>query len=122
MTRLQFWENFWEIFPFFSSNAAPPALVVRQDPQETFAPYGAGVKTSVVFLEKREVPLAAEGQQLRFDQEVAEEDEDYEVYMARIDDIGYDATGRLNVSEEKAPLPPEVDESIAAFVELSGWD
>ena len=68
-------------------------------PQETFAPYGAGVKTSVIFLEKREKPLTAEGQ-LELGQEIAEADEDYEVYMARIDDIGYDATGRETGADE----------------------
>jgi len=93
-------------------------------PQETFAPYGAGVKTSVVFLEKRERPLAAEGQQLALGQEVTEEveeEKDYPVYMARIDDIGHDATGRLNVSEEDAPFPPDVAESVAEFTRKLGW-
>ena len=65
-------------------------------PQETFAPYGAGVKTSVMFLQKREKPLPAAKQAIaQLDllaaaeeaQETAEED--YDVYMARIDNIGY---------------------------------
>jgi type I restriction enzyme M protein len=89
-------------------------------PQETFAPYGAGVKTSVIFLEKREKPLIAEGQ-LELGQEITEADQDYEVYMARIDDIGYDATGRLSVTEEEAPFPPEVSETVAEFERLIGW-
>jgi type I restriction enzyme M protein len=42
--------------------------------------------------------------------EDAPEAEDYEVFMARIDDIGYDATGRLNVPESEAPEPQEVKE------------
>jgi type I restriction enzyme M protein len=89
-------------------------------PQETFAPYGAGVKTSVGFFEKRDKPLAAEGQ-LELGQEVTEADEDYEVYMARIDDIGYDATGRTTVSEEEQAMPPEVQAVINDFAERIGW-
>jgi type I restriction enzyme M protein len=89
-------------------------------PQETFAPYGAGVKTSVVFLEKREKPLTGEGQ-LELGQEVTEADEEYEVYMARIDDIGYDATGRLTVSEDDAPEPSEVKQTIIDFAKRLGW-
>jgi type I restriction enzyme M protein len=88
-------------------------------PQETFAPYGAGVKASVVFLQKREKPLAPIGQ-LELGQEVTES-EDYEVYMARIDDIGYDATGRLSVSEDEAHEPPEVKETLADFAGRLGW-
>jgi len=78
-------------------------------PQETFAPYGAGVKTSVVFLEKREHPLHqgeedagtwtryeyafdAEGQ-IRANAIVNKGSADYPVYMARMDSIGYDARG-----------------------------
>jgi type I restriction enzyme M protein len=121
-------------------------------PQETFAPYGAGVKTSVVVLEKRAQPLPAtkvlaaprkngrgrrkNSDQLVMDLEVADvpaiaallvepedapPEEDYDVYMARIDDIGYDATGRMSVPEELAPNPPEVSETIVEFENLLGW-
>jgi type I restriction enzyme M protein len=76
-------------------------------PQETFAPYGAGVKTSVVFLEKRAMPLPKEGE-LPLNGNAGVDDEDYAVYMARIDDIGYDLNGRLLVSEDQASEPPEV--------------
>lgn len=89
-------------------------------PQATFAPYGAGVKASIVFLEKREQPLAAEGQ-LELGQEVIEADENYSVYMAQIDDIGYDATGRLTVSEDQSSLPTEVNETIYDFHRSLGW-
>jgi len=89
-------------------------------PQETFAPYGAGVKTSVVFLQKRERPITAQGQ-MELGREIIEADEDYDVYMARIDSIGYDATGRLAVSEEAAPSPPDVSEAVAEFRRLVGW-
>jgi type I restriction enzyme M protein len=48
-------------------------------PQHTFMPFGAGVKASVVVFEKK--PPAWDDAQ------------DYDVYMARVDDIGYDAKG-----------------------------
>ncbi|MBN3879599.1 MULTISPECIES: restriction endonuclease subunit M [unclassified Nostoc] len=89
-------------------------------PQATFAPYGAGVKTSVVVLQKREILLTAEGQ-LELSQEVMEFDEDYKVYMARIDDIGYDAAGRMSIAENHAHEPPEVQEKIVDFDKNLGW-
>lgn len=89
-------------------------------PQETFAPFGAGVKASVVVLQKREKALTAEGQ-LRLGETLAEADEDYQVYMARIDNIGYDATGRLSVPEDEASNPLEVREVISDFAERLNW-
>ena len=89
-------------------------------PQETFAPFGAGVKASVLVLQKREKPLATGGQ-LRLGETLTESEEDYQVYMARIDDIGYDATGRLSVSEEEASNPPEIKEVAKDFAERLGW-
>ncbi|MEW5987168.1 MAG: N-6 DNA methylase [Chloroflexota bacterium] len=89
-------------------------------PQETFAPYGAGVKTSLVFLQKRANPLPPNGQPELFGQ-YAGPDEEYEVYMARIDNIGYDATGRLSVLEDEASKPPELKETIADFAGRLGW-
>jgi hypothetical protein len=70
-------------------------------PQETFMPYGAGVKTSVILLEKRE-----------FEQVNAESDEDYEIYMARIDDIGYDKTGRITSNQNQKLISVEIQEVI----------
>lgn len=90
-------------------------------PQETFAPYGAGVKTSVVFLEKRARALPRESKQPTLFPEDVESEEDYQVYMARIDNIGYDANGRLSVSEEEAHQPPELRETIADFTVRLGW-
>lgn len=124
-------------------------------PQPTFAPYGAGVKTSIVVLEKRDKPLAVpkenkiskksgsnhrksdiqmelpmsslveKGTELALatvvDDTCITAEEDYDVYMARIDNIGYDSTGRLNVSEDIAPFPPEVAETITDFIEMVGW-
>jgi type I restriction enzyme M protein len=89
-------------------------------PQATFSPYGAGVKTSIVVFEKRERALPADGQ-LELGQEVIEADEDYEVYMARIDNIGYDAAGRMSVSEDESHEPPQVKEIIEDFAQRLGW-
>ena len=82
-------------------------------PQETFAPYGAGVKTSVVFLEKREKPLTG--------RELTQLTEEYLVYMAQIEDIGYDATGRLSIPEEDSSLPTQVADTIHDFRDRLGW-
>lgn len=89
-------------------------------PQTTFTPFGAGIKTSVVFLEKREKPLKSMSQPELFE-EMSEADEDYDIYMARIDEIGYDVIGRLTVSEESADQPPEVKKTIESFTRRLGW-
>ncbi len=89
-------------------------------PQETFSPYGAGVKASIIFLEKRSLPITIEGQ-LELGQAIAEVDQDYQVYMARVENIGYDATGRLFLSEEEAHNPPEIQETIIDFSNRLSW-
>jgi type I restriction enzyme M protein len=89
-------------------------------PQATFFPYGAGVKASIIFLEKRNQSLPKDNQ-LEISQELIDFDEEYETYMARIDDIGYDASGRLSMSEEEANEPPEVKETISDFTQLMKW-
>ncbi|MEI6444623.1 MAG: N-6 DNA methylase [Nostocales cyanobacterium ELA583] len=81
-------------------------------PQETFMPYGAAVKTSVVILEKREIALTAESQ--------LEIEQDDKIYMARIDDIGYDASGRISASEDEVNEPPEVRKAITDLAGLLG--
>lgn len=86
-------------------------------PQETFRPYGAAVKTSVVILEKREIVLTTESQ-IKLAQEVIEADRDYQIYMARIDNIGYDGAGRICTSEDEVNEPPEVREVIKDLTEL----
>jgi type I restriction enzyme M protein len=48
-------------------------------------------------------------------------EEDYEVYMARIDDIGYDAAGRNTVSAELQHNPPDIQETIEDFNTRLGW-
>jgi type I restriction enzyme M protein len=76
-------------------------------PQHTFTPFGAGVKTSVLFVEKKG---EGAGMGPLFD----ERDGDYPVYMARVDEIGYDATGRESGSDE-------IDEVVADFHAKVGW-
>lgn len=129
--------------------------VVVSLPQATFAPYGAGVKTSVVVLEKKETvmplqtaPIDNNGQKRRGRKKVNKqeelpivevsgagqsdidvlpistvgvEEEAYDVYMARIDNIGYDANGRLSISEKYASHPPEVQEIIKDFADKLKW-
>jgi type I restriction enzyme M protein len=124
-------------------------------PQATFAPYGAGVKTSVIVLEKREQPLATDeltvavvkkqrgrkkagthdspllvesGTNAESITTISVEDkvptvpsEEYDVYMARIDNIGYDPANRATVPAEQQHNPPEVQETIADFSERAGW-
>ena len=85
-------------------------------PQATFFPYGAGVKASVVFLEKLIQPRFLSGQ-LGIGQEIAKEEEEEKVYMARIDDIGYDASGRSSIAENLINEPPEIKSVISEFVE-----
>lgn len=89
-------------------------------PQETFSPFGAGVKASVLFIEKREVPLLAEGQ-LEIGYEAITDASDYEVYMARVDGIGYDATGRLLIAEDETPNPPDIKETVRDFSTRMSW-
>lgn len=106
-------------------------------PQETFSPYGAGVKTSILFLEKREQPLkdgVEPGKWKRYEykfgangkisQAVKEVDsnKDYPVFMALIEDIGYDAAGRLTISNEESSLPPQIVETIEEFKRNLDWD
>jgi type I restriction enzyme M protein len=57
-------------------------LAVVSLPQTAFSHYGAGVKTSVLFLEKW-------GKENELDRK-----RDYEIFMAKAENIGYDATGR----------------------------
>jgi type I restriction enzyme M protein len=88
-------------------------------PQTTFSPYGAGVKASIIVLEKRNEIVTALGQ-IDVGQQVISDEEDYEVYMAQVNDIGYDANGRLTVTEDESHEPLQVREAILDFVKHSG--
>jgi type I restriction enzyme M protein len=76
-------------------------------PQHTFTPFGAGVKTSVLFVQKK-------GENAGLGPIFDGGDEDYPVYMARVDEIGYDATGRESGADE-------IDEVVADFHKQVGW-
>ncbi|MBN3879585.1 MAG: N-6 DNA methylase [Nostoc sp. JL23] len=80
-------------------------------PQETFIPYGAGVKTSLIILEKRNQPLNSDDQRENL-QINGENNEDYEIYMARIDDIGYDKYGSIKNSQNQKAISSEMQEII----------
>ena len=74
-------------------------IAVISLPDETFSPFGANVKTSLVFLQKWSP---------------GKKEDNYDVYMARVDNIGYDATGR-----EKSGS--EVEDIINDFHNKTGW-
>lgn len=72
-------------------------------PLETFVPFGASIKTSVLILRKR-----------NFGEDYST---DYPVFLARIDSVGYDATGRPRDSAD-------LEEAAAAFdtfIKREGW-
>lgn len=69
-------------------------------PIETFAPFGAAVKTSLCFFQK--------------DLADAARDSSRSAFLAEIDDIGYDATNRPTGGSE-------VDAVVASFHEQAGW-
>lgn len=89
-------------------------LAVISLPQPTFAPYGSGVKTSVMFLEKRIKPIQFE-KTVDLQKELEKIENDQDVFMAKIENIGYDAAGRLSVFESQANEPPDVIEVITGF-------
>ena len=72
-------------------------------PIETFAPYGANVKTSIVFARKWEAG--------EYD------NQDYPVFVSRIENVGYDAGGR---TEESSDCENVVDQ-VGRFIEVEGW-
>ena len=72
-------------------------------PIETFAPFGANVKTSILFLRKWR-----KGEQ---------ETTAHPVFMASADNVGYDSAGRLRDSCDLDPLADE----FADFLEKEGW-
>jgi type I restriction enzyme M protein len=68
-------------------------LAVVSLPQFAFAHFGAGVKSSVVFLEKRQPGTQAS--------------DDEAIFMAMAENIGYDATGRVTYQIEVLQELPE---------------
>lgn len=72
-------------------------------PIETFSPFGANIKTSILFARKWH-----EGESI---------DYNYPVFMSRVDSIGYDATGRIS-RESELNL---VAEQLSSFLDKEGW-
>ncbi len=72
-------------------------------PIETFSPYGANIKTSIVFARKWKRGENRAG--------------DYAVHLIRLDDVGYDAAGRPRESLELA----EASREMQSFLEREGW-
>ena len=59
---------------------------------DTFGPSGAKSKTSILILEKRQSPVQAE------------KDSDYSVFVAHVDNVGYDFTGRAREGDQLPEL------------------
>lgn len=71
-------------------------------PIETFAPFGANVKTNIIFARKWRK---------------GESKKDYSIFLSRVDKVGYDAAGR---TKESVELDKIADEAIA-FIEREDW-
>lgn len=71
-------------------------------PIETFAPFGANIKTSIVFARKWRK---------------GESKKDYSIFLSRVDNLGYDAAGRTKDSVE---LDKIADEAIN-FIHKEDW-
>jgi type I restriction enzyme M protein len=72
-------------------------------PIETFSPYGANIKTSLLFLRKWK-----KGETV---------DRKYPVHLARVDNVGYDAGGRERVGAELQ----DSAEKLCDFLAKEGW-
>jgi type I restriction enzyme M protein len=70
---------------------------------ETFSPFGANIKTSILFVRKwrQGEPRGS----------------DYTVFLARVDNVGYDASGR---QQENSDLDATADE-LRTFLNNEGW-
>jgi type I restriction enzyme M protein len=72
-------------------------------PVETFAPFGANIKTSVLYLRKWRAGEARAP--------------DYPVSLLRVDAVGYDAVGREQASSEL----PAAAVALAQELDKEGW-
>ena len=86
---------------WFDRNMKMRAIVSL--PVETFSPFGASVKTSILFARKWRT-----GEQ---------QEQDYPILLARIDNIGYDATGRTRENSDIGALT----EHLEKFLLREGW-
>jgi type I restriction enzyme M protein len=71
-------------------------------PVETFTPFGANIKTSILFARKWRKN---------------ESKKDYSIFLSRVDNVGYDATGRKREGEELTKVADE----LIAFINREGW-
>ena len=71
-------------------------------PLQTFTPFGANIKTSVLFLRRRRRGEARD---------------DYQVHLSRVDAVGYDATGRPQDCSEL----PACAEALREMLAKEGW-
>jgi type I restriction enzyme M protein len=78
-------------------------------PQTTFTPFGASIKTSILALQKRDRPMKMESL------------EDERIYMARIDDIGYDFNGNPTEAVNEDGMALEVQHVIKEFLQKVEW-
>ena len=83
-------------------NAAKVRAIVSL-PIETFSPFGANIKTSVLFLRKWD----------RGESHTAS----HSVCLVRIDSVGYDANGRRNATSDLE----KATETLTAFFDKEGW-
>lgn len=82
-------------------------LAVVSLPQFAFAHFGAGVKSSVVFMEKRAPNVAAS--------------DDEAIFMAMAENIGYDATGRTTYQMEVLDETPQQSRTERQRSDLFDW-
>lgn len=83
-------------------------LAVVSLPQFAFAHFGAGVKSSVVFLEKRPLNATASDEEA--------------IFMAMAENIGYDATGRNTYQIEVLSETPEQSRTERQRCDLLDWE
>lgn len=72
-------------------------------PIETFSPYGANIKTSILFVRKW--------------RNNEQKGMDYPVFLARVDNVGYDATGRSQNGSDLDTVASDIRE----FLNKEGW-
>jgi type I restriction enzyme M protein len=73
-------------------------------PVETFSPFGANIKTSIIIARK-----------WRKDEKI--DQEDYSIFLARIDNVGYDASGRTKETSDFDEVAKEYEH----FISEEGW-
>jgi type I restriction enzyme M protein len=94
-------------------------LAVVSLPQFAFAHFGAGVKSSVVFLEKRPFSITKrEGKEIVV---VSSVSDDEPIFMAMAENIGYDAAGRNTYQIEVLSETPEVERIERHRSDLFDW-